>query len=235
MTTSVVLYARLSKEDEQHNGVSIENQLERLHAYAKSQGWDVAGEYVDRGQSGKTINRPAMNRLRADVAAGTVQAVAFLKLDKLGRSRRNVEDLLAEFEQHGVAAVSLQESLDTSTAMGRFTLGLIASLAELERETIVERTRSALEYLRRQGKHIGAVPFGYMVDGEGRLVENPTTMPWLLKMKQWRRKGYTFREIVSKLDEAGVPTRTRKDHPRKWSARAVQLILRRHAKVKRTK
>jgi DNA invertase Pin-like site-specific DNA recombinase len=144
------LYARVSTIA----GQSPEMQLQELREYAERRGWQVVGEYVDR-VSGSKESRPSLNRLMADAHQRKVDVVLVWKIDRFGRSLRHLVNSLAELESVGVAFISLRDNLDLTTASGRLMFGIIASMAEFERELIRERVRAGLRNARRNGKKLG--------------------------------------------------------------------------------
>jgi site-specific DNA recombinase len=173
----VAVYTRKSVTE------GLEQQFNTLHAqreavegYVRSQegaGWRASEErYDDGGYSGATTDRPAFNRMMADVAAGKVDVVAVYRLDRLSRSLVDFAGLMREFEQRGVAFVSVTERFDTSTPMGRMVLHMIATFAQFERETIALRTKDKVSASRRRGMWTGGRPvLGYDVVNK-RLVVN---------------------------------------------------------------
>ncbi len=155
---------------------SLDAQREAVEAYVASQrglGWTALPErYDDGGFTGANTDRPAFRRLLADVAAGKVDVVATYKLDRLSRSLLDFTQLLDLFRRHDVAFVSVTQSFDTSTSMGRMVVSLLATFAQFERETIAERVRDKVHATRRRGMWTGGkVPLGYDVV-EKRLVVN---------------------------------------------------------------
>jgi site-specific DNA recombinase len=204
-------------------GVTLEAQVARLNAYCSAVRPDAEVRVVvDGAVSGKTLDRPALKALLADVKLGRVQSVVTLKLDRLTRSVRDLADLLDLFEKHGVALCSLTESLDTSTASGRLMLNLLASVSQWEREAIGERTAFALEHKRRNGVVYGPVPFGYRrVDGD-RLVRDEEQQAVLAHIHALRAGGTSIRKVCAALMEAGIKT------PRgcvTWFPKTLQQIL----------
>jgi len=112
-------------------------------------------EYVDHGVSGAKDVRPALSALERDAAAGKLDVVCVVRLDRLGRSLRHLVDLVQRLETWGAELVSLHESIDTSNAAGRLIFHVFCALGEFERELIRERTIAGVARARRQGKHIG--------------------------------------------------------------------------------
>jgi DNA invertase Pin-like site-specific DNA recombinase len=141
------IYARVST----HN----EMQLDELRAYCKKRGWDVAGEFVDKGISGAKEHRPALDRLLSLCRKRTIDAVVVYRYDRFARSLRQLVNALEEFRALGIDFLSLHEGTDTSTPNGRLVFGIFASIAEFERELIRDRVRSGLAAARRKGKRLG--------------------------------------------------------------------------------
>jgi site-specific DNA recombinase len=168
-TVRVAIYTRVSVADgleKEFN--SIEAQRDACEAYAASQrasGWTALLErYDDGGYTGANTDRPAFQRLLADVEAGKIDVVAVYKIDRLSRSLLDFTQLLDAFRQHGVAFVSVTQSFDTSTSMGRMVVSLLATFAQFERETTAERVRDKVHASRRRGMWTGGRPvLGYDV------------------------------------------------------------------------
>ena len=146
----VALYARVSTRDQ-----STDLQLDALRSLAVQRGWTVVGEYVDHGVSGTKARRPERDRLMQDAHAGRCDVVAVWKFDRFARSTQHLVTALNDFRTRNVEFVSVQDGIDTSTAAGRMVFGVIASLAEFERELIVERVKAGLASARRRGRRGG--------------------------------------------------------------------------------
>jgi DNA invertase Pin-like site-specific DNA recombinase len=150
----VLLYARTSTSRDQRP----EMQLDELRVLAKQRGWQIVGEYVDRGVSGSKDRRPQLDQLTADVAKGKADIVAVYRFDRFARSVRHLITALEDFRVRGVEFLSLYDNVDTTTATGRFVFTMIAGFAELEREIIRERVVSGVQAARRRGKRLGRPP-----------------------------------------------------------------------------
>jgi len=173
---TVALYCRVSTEEQAEHGFSIDHQKERLEAYCKSQGWPDFEFYVDDGYTGTNMDRPALKRLIRHCERGKIKMVVVYKLDRLGRKQKDVLYLLEEvFDTAHVGFKSATEPFDTSTPFGKAMLGILAVFAQLERDTIIERTRSGMRQRVRQGFWKGGpVPFGYSYQpGDGKLTVIP--------------------------------------------------------------
>jgi len=172
------VYTRKSTEDglEQEFN-SLDAQREAGEAYIKSQaheGWIcLPDHYDDGGFTGGNMDRPALQRLLADIQAGKVDMVVVYKVDRLSRSLLDFAKMVETFDQNKVAFVSVTQLINTSTSMGRLMLNVLLSFAQFEREIISERTRDKMAAARRKGKWVGGMPvLGYDVV-DTKLVINP--------------------------------------------------------------
>ena len=155
---------------------SLDAQREACEAYIASQkpeGWvAMDGCYDDGGISGATLERPALERLLADIEAGRVDIVVVYKIDRLSRSLMDFAKLVGVFEAHGVTFVSITQQFNTTTPMGRLTLNILLSFAQFEREVTAERIRDKIAASRRKGMWMGGnPPLGYDVK-DRKLVVN---------------------------------------------------------------
>lgn len=171
------VYTRKSSEEglEQEFN-SLDAQREACQAYVMSQkaeGWVlVPAHYDDGGVSGGTLERPALQRLLADIEAGRVDVVVVYKIDRLSRSLMDFAKLVDIFDRHGVTFVSVTQSFNTTTSMGRLTLNILLSFAQFEREVAGERIRDKIAASRRRGMWMGGhPPLGYDVK-DRKLVVN---------------------------------------------------------------
>lgn len=132
-------------------------------ASQKSEGWvPVLDEYDDGGFSGGNMDRPALARLMEDIKAGKIQTVVVYKIDRLTRSLMDFSKLVEVFDTHGVTFVSITQSFNTTTSMGRLTLNVLLSFAQFEREVAGERIRDKIAASKRKGMWTGGtVPLGY--------------------------------------------------------------------------
>src|SRR5271155_5613904 len=154
------VYTRKSSDeglDKEFN--TLDAQREAGEAYIKSQGpegWTcLADRYDDGGYTGANLERPALQRLLADIVAGKVQIVLVYKIDRLSRSLLDFAKMMDVFEQHGASFVAVTQQLNSATSMGRLLLNVLLSFAQFEREIIGERTRDKIAAARRKGKRAG--------------------------------------------------------------------------------
>ena len=176
MNKIAAIYIRVSTDAQREEGYSIDAQKEMLTAYCVSKGIKKYEYYIDGGFSGSNIDRPELKRLIEDVKNGKINCVLVYKLDRLSRSQKDTLYLIEDvFNPHNVDFISLNESMDTSTPLGRLMLGILSAFAQLERENIKERTSMGMKERVKEGYWMGGgrVPFGYDYDQSlGILVPN---------------------------------------------------------------
>ncbi|MCG6115669.1 MAG: recombinase family protein [Mesorhizobium sp.] len=171
------VYTRKSSEEgleQQFN--SLHAQREACEAYIASQrseGWVlVRDQYDDGGISGATLDRRGLQRLMADIEEGLVDVVVVYKIDRLSRSLADFAKLVEVFDRNGVTFVSVTQSFNTTTSMGRLTLNILLSFAQFEREVTAERIRDKFAASRKKGMWMGGhPPFGYRVDNRKLVVD----------------------------------------------------------------
>lgn len=163
MSHTAVGYTRVSTDEQATTGYGLVAQEERIRAYAKAMGMELADVITDDGFSGAYLDRPGLAALLERMRAGEVGTVIIAKLDRLSRSLRNLLNLYAdEFEKHGVALVSVAEQFNTSTSSGRLFFQMVGSFAEFERNVITERTSGGRKEKARKGGYSGGkAPVGY--------------------------------------------------------------------------
>lgn len=205
-------YIRVSTEEQAKEGVSLAAQRAQVEAWCVAKGWELVEVFADEGISGKSMKgRPglaaALNLLEQD--GGGVLVVT--KLDRLSRSVRDILDLVElRFVKNGATLCSIGESLDATTASGKFVLLILAGLAQMEREQVGERTGAALQHKKAQGDWQGNVPYGWRAgNGPGgrkdraQWVEVPEEQAVIRRVKRLRKQGMSLRQIVAKVNDAG--------------------------------
>lgn len=196
------LYIRVSTTRQEQEGYSIPLQKERLIAYCKAKGWAVAGVFIDPGHSGSTLERPGITALVDGVKDGKFDVVLVYKLDRLSRSQKDTLFLIEDvFMANGTDFVSMQESFDTTTIYGRAMVGILSVFAQMERETITERTLMGRAGRAEDGYwHGGGTdPIGYdYVDGE--LVVNEEEAAQVRDVYDMYAAGFSVSEISRRMD-----------------------------------
>lgn len=154
-----VIYVRVSTEEQAKHGFSIAAQIEKLEAYCVSQGWEIVEEpYIDDGYSAKDLNRPYFQAMVERIQQGGIDVLLVYKLDRLTRSVPDLHTILAELEQYECKFKSATEVYDTTNAMGRLFITLVAAIAQWERENTAERVRFGMEKKVKLGHWKGGTP-----------------------------------------------------------------------------
>ncbi len=148
----VALYARVSTVDKDQRP---ENQLIAMREYVEAKGWEIVHEYVDKASALDIRGRKAWRELETDAGRHKFGGVLVWKLDRAFRSPKHMYDTLSVWQQAGIEFLSVRDNVDTTTPMGRFMVGLLALLAELELGITAERVKQGLHTARMQGKRIG--------------------------------------------------------------------------------
>lgn len=182
-------------------------------SYAKSKDYTEFEYYIDGGYSGKDLNRPAIQKLIEDCKNHKIDAVFVFKLDRISRSQRDTLYLIEEvFNKYDVSFISMRENFDTSTPFGKAMIGVLSVFAQLERETILERTHIGLKKRAEAGlwRGGGKIPFPYRYDrNTGTLIPIPEQVELLHKMISLYISGKSFNAIgdIVGMDESLVETR----------------------------
>lgn len=191
---------------------SLDAQREACEAYIASQrseGWVlVADRYDDGGHSGGTLERPALKCLLADIAAGQVDCVVVYKIDRLTRALMDFSKLVDLFDKHGVTFVSVTQSFNTTSSMGRLTLNILLSFAQFERELGSERVRDKIAASKRRGLWTGGVvPLGYKAENK-QLVIAPAEADLVRRIFQRFVTLRSITKVLRELDANGLRQRS---------------------------
>ena len=203
------IYTRKSSEEGlEQDFNSLDAQHEACAAYIKSQtseGWKpVRDRYDDGGISGGTLERPGLQRLLADIAAGHIDIVVVYKVDRLTRSLLDFAKLVEAFDKAGTSFVSITQSFNTTTSMGRLTLNMLLSFAQFEREVTAERIRDKIAQSKARGMWMGGTPpIGYRPDGRSlAIVEEDAA---IVRQIFSRYAGLAnVRLLADELDQQGI-------------------------------
>lgn len=192
------LYCRVST-DIQMEGYSIDAQKDFLKSYCKMHEIEDYEFYVDGGYSGSNIDRPDIQRLIEDVEDGKIDVVVVFKLDRLSRSQKDTLYLIEEvFNPNDCGFVSIKENFDTNTPFGKAMVGILSVFAQLERETILERTRIGRKKRAEEGLWYGTgnLPFAYDYDEiQGILIPNPERVQMVKKMIDLYLQGTPMTQV----------------------------------------
>jgi site-specific DNA recombinase len=221
------VYTRKSSEEglEQEFN-SLDAQREACEAYVASQkaeGWLlVPDRYDDGGFSGATLERPALTRLIADIEARQVDTVVVYKIDRLSRALMDFAKLVEVFDRNEVTFVSVTQSFNTTTSMGRLTLNILLSFAQFEREVIGERIRDKFAASRKKGMWMGGfVPLGYDVKDRKLIVKKAEAASVRTIFEQFTRIG-SMTKLLPILAKAGITAKSGKPIDKGYLYRVIK-------------
>ncbi|MBU1020855.1 MAG: recombinase family protein, partial [Firmicutes bacterium] len=218
MNKKIGLYIRVSSEKQMEEGFSFQAQEEKLINEAQREKQDYI-VYKDGGVSGtKTEARAGLKLLMTDVERGIIGKVYVTKISRLARNSRDLQNLVYEFEKNNVYFKSISDGIDTSTPMGNVMVKLMGIFAEMERDTIMEQTRSGAEKRAKEGKMYGSAPvFGYdrVIDETSKkntmkIVFNPKEKKIVETIFEMYLGGYGYKAITNKLNKEGYRTKKHK-------------------------
>lgn len=208
--TTVILYTRVSTDEQGASGLGLEAQRDALIAEAERRGWDwvLSGDVA----SGKNAKRPGLTAALEALSAGAAQALMVSKLDRLSRSIVDFTNIVARAQREGWALVCMDIGVDTTTPSGEMIAHIMASLAQYERRLIGQRTSEALAAAKKRGTIVG------------RPVAVPEPVARLIRKE--RMKGASYRAIAEKLNARGIPTA---QGGARWHASTVRSVAERVA------
>ena len=218
-------YVRVSTGKQADEGVSLEAQEARIRAWCQAQGHELAATEVDAGLSGgRADNRPALQAALAAVCAAKGVLVVY-SLSRLARSTRDALDIAERLHDAGANLVSLSESIDTTTAMGRFFFTVLAALAALERDLISERTSMAMRHIAANGGYTGGeAPYGWKRTTENVNRRDADEQRVISMIRKLHDGGQNAPSIARTLNGAFVPCRGSA-----WHAKTVSRVIGRKA------
>ncbi len=220
-------YVRVSSEEQVKEGVSLEGQEARLRAWAPLLGHEIVEVFSDPGISGAVPpgDRPGFLAALTLIRAGGADAIAAVALDRISRSVTDILALSQEFSYRGWGLLSLRESIDPKTPLGRLFLTFLAGMAQYERELIGERTSVAIQQLKAGGaRFCSRIPYGKALSEDGKtLIPCEDEIAVLSKITAMHDRGLTSEKIAYALNDEGIL------HPRlkrEWGHRDVHGVFR---------
>jgi site-specific DNA recombinase len=207
------IYTRKSTEeglDQDFN--SLDAQREACEAYIASQkaeGWtELNTRYDDGGLSGATLERPALQRLLKDIAAGKVDQIVVYKIDRLTRSLSDFAKIIDRLDAAQTSFVSVTQSFNTATSMGRLTLNMLLSFAQFEREVTAERIRDKITASKRKGMWMGGrCPLGYAIQDRALVIHEQEAETIRLIYTLYEQKG-SVSAVRQEMDDRKLRTRS---------------------------
>jgi site-specific DNA recombinase len=221
----VIGYVRVSSEEQAREGVSVDAQIAKIKAYCLLYDLNLVGIIIDAGVSAKTLDRPGLTNALAILKARKADGLVVTKLDRLSRSVKDWNELIDLYfgDKAGRQLFSVNDQIDTRTAAGRLVLNVLMSVAQWEREVIIERTTEAMQYKKSKGERVGAVPFGYDLADDGvNLIPNEQEQGIIAQIRRLRSEGFSLRRIADELTRQGITT---KEGNASWSHPSVAKIL----------
>lgn len=202
---AVAIYTRVSTEEQATGGFSLDAQLDRLRSVCKAKEWNIAGEYVDGGYSGRNTRRPAYQKMFEEI--NLWDGILILKMDRIHRSVKNALAMFEQLEKQNKHFISFSENIDTSTAMGRAMMTITLVFAQLESEQIGERVSFGLLQKVKESKQFMGhkTPFGYEWNlKKNKFIPIPAELDIVKKVFQMYIDGFTMRQIGKKVGKANT-------------------------------
>jgi site-specific DNA recombinase len=204
--------------------ISPEVQRQRIAGWAELHGVEVVRWWEELDQSGARRERPMFQEALARCESGETGGIVVARLDRFARSAVDALESIKRLNEVGARLVSVEDNFDGSTPMGRFAIGILSLIAELELERIKENWGTAIRAAVDRGVHISArVPVGYRKDGNGRLVREEPAATVVAEVFRRRAAGASYTELAAFLEEQGVFPSTGNPH---WSSTGVAGLLR---------
>ena len=212
-------YIRVSTEDQKESGLSLEHQKAKIEAYSLAMDIELIS-IVEDAASAKNMKRDGLQTILSMLKSKQADAIIVLKLDRLTRSVKDLGELVQIFDRTGAALISVQDSINTTTAAGRLVLNVLGSVAQWEREAIAERTSAALQVKKSRGeRYCNTIPYGYELS-DSKLIANEDEQQAIRLIVSLKESGLSYRKIISELEKMGIQPKQAKS----WAAMTVRNI-----------
>ncbi|WP_145459117.1 cassette chromosome recombinase CcrB [Staphylococcus epidermidis] len=222
-TKRVGIYVRVSTEMQSIEGFSIDGQINQIKEYCEFHHFEVKDIYADRGISGKSMNRPELQRMLEDAKEGNIDCVIVYKTNRLARNTSDLLKIVEDLDKSNVEFISLTEKIPLNTSSGKLMLQMIASFSEFERNNIVENVFMGQTRRAQEGYYQGNLPLGYdkIPDSKHELMINQHEANIVRYIFESYAKGHGYRKIANALNHKGYVTKKGKP----FSISSITYIL----------
>ncbi|UXT62735.1 recombinase family protein [Staphylococcus aureus] len=219
----VGIYVRVSTEMQSSEGYSITGQINQIEEYCQFNNFKVVDVYADRGISGKSMNRPALQRMLQDAKNGHIDCVMVYKTNRLARNTSDLLKIVEDLHKQNVEFFSLSERMEVSTSSGKLMLQVLASFAEFEHNNIVDNIFMGQTIRAKEGYYQGNLPLGYekIPDSKHELMINQHEANIVKYIFEAYAKGHGYRKIANALNHKGYVTKKGKP----FSVGSITYIL----------
>lgn len=219
----VGIYVRVSTEMQSSEGYSIDGQINQIKEYCNFHHFEVKDIYADRGISGKSMNRPELQRMLKDANEGLIDCVMVYKTNRLARNTSDLLKIVEDLHRQNVEFFSLSERMEVNTSSGKLMLQILASFSEFERNNIVENVFMGQTRRAQEGYYQGNLPLGYekIPDSKHELMINQHEANIVKYIFEAYAKGHGYRKIANALNHKGYVTKKGKP----FSVGSITYIL----------
>ena len=218
-------YVRVSTAKQREEGLSLEVQERKIRMMCELKGYELVEIFIDDGYSAKDLNRPAFQSMLTRLQANEAEGVVVQKIDRLTREMFDLTWLLKEVfntKKKAKVLVSIEESLDSSTAIGEMMINMLGVFAQFERRVTGERTKKIMEHKKNKGEYTGGkAPLGWNKATDGELVPNEDEQNLIETIRDLRKRKITYAKIAKQFKEQGF--KSRKGHS-KWSISMIHRL-----------
>jgi len=219
-------YIRVSTEEQQKSGLSLEAQAQKIENYCKTYDLNLLHIYQDTATA-RNLKRPGLKSLLKDFDDGKADSLVISKLDRLTRNINDLQKLLKTYFKESFTLHSVSEHIDTDSATGKMILNIMISISEWEVDIISERTKQALKAKQQRGERTGSIPYGYNLAPDGKtLLKNRKEQKVIKKMQRLRALNLGYYSIANTLNADGLTTKQGK----LWNQSNVSKVLKRNEK-----
>jgi len=219
-------YIRVSTEEQQKSGLSLEAQATKIENYCKTYDLDLLYIYQDTATA-RNMKRPGLESLLKDFNNEKADSLIISKLDRLTRNINDLQKLLKTYFKDNLTLHSVEEHIDTDSATGKMILNIMMSISEWEVDIISERTKSALKAKQQRGGRTGSIPYGSDLAPDGKiLLKNKKEQKVIKTMQRLRALNLGYYSIANTLNADGLTTKRGK----LWNQSNVSKVLKRNEK-----